>query len=159
MSADSVPVVRGDAPARIAATLQHRIETGEYTRKVPSRAEIAAEFGVSLATAQRALGRLSGRGIIAASHGSGHYVRGPLPAAQQAAEIASGTQTILTPDEEAEIVRLYRDEHLSISEVVSKTGSNRSQVHRTLVRLQVPRRPPGRPPGRPAGQERAETAT
>jgi DNA-binding GntR family transcriptional regulator len=65
---------------RIANTLLDRIASGEYTGRVPSRGGIAAEFSVSLATAQRILRELAARDVIRSAGKMGHYVRGEEPA-------------------------------------------------------------------------------
>lgn len=65
----------------IANTLLDRIGSGRYAGRMPSQDEIAAEFGVSRGTAQRAERRLAARNVIYRV-GSAYYVRpekGALP--------------------------------------------------------------------------------
>lgn len=61
---------------QIAAVLAARIEGGTYPprRRVPSEADICAEFGVSRPTARAALQILTDRGLIVTVRGKGRFV-------------------------------------------------------------------------------------
>jgi len=59
---------------QLADDLQARIRAGEYTGRVPSIPALAAEYGVSRDTAQRALQALAQVGEIVRSRGRGYWV-------------------------------------------------------------------------------------
>lgn len=61
---------------QIAADLAARIAIGEYPPggKLPSYAELAAIYSVSIATAQRALVVLKAQGVVEGHQGKGSYV-------------------------------------------------------------------------------------
>ncbi len=62
---------------RIADTLAGRIASGQYRDRIPSRAALAAEFGVAPGTAARAVRDLAARGVIRAIPGRSYSVRDP----------------------------------------------------------------------------------
>ncbi|GAB2991386.1 TetR/AcrR family transcriptional regulator [Saccharothrix stipae] len=63
----------------IAADLRRRIEQGEWApgAKVPSTRRVAAEWGVAMATAAKALATLAREGLVRAEPRSGTVVAGP----------------------------------------------------------------------------------
>ncbi|MGH4002236.1 MAG: GntR family transcriptional regulator, partial [Pseudonocardiaceae bacterium] len=69
---DSRPPYQQIAAALRAAILTHAIGAGE---KLPSQAELAAEYGVAGMTVQRALSILKEQGLIVSRQGSGAFVR------------------------------------------------------------------------------------
>lgn len=60
----------------IAADLAARITSGEYPpgSKLPSYAELALLYSVSVSTAQRAIALLQDRGVVVGATGRGLYV-------------------------------------------------------------------------------------
>ncbi|MFC9088970.1 GntR family transcriptional regulator [Nocardiopsis dassonvillei] len=62
---------------RVADTLRQRIIAGEYAPgdRLPSRGELAAEFGVGMRVAADAVGQLVAEGYVVSRSGSGSYVR------------------------------------------------------------------------------------
>ncbi|MEU6057758.1 GntR family transcriptional regulator [Streptomyces sp. NPDC047097] len=64
---------------QVADQLRARIKSGEWAigDKLPSRARIAAEYGVGQSVAQRAMERLVIQGLLEGRAGSGTYVRRP----------------------------------------------------------------------------------
>ncbi len=70
---------RSDRPvyAQIADELRARIKSGEYApgAKLPSGAELVAEYGVARATVDRALAVLLAEGRIESARGKGYFVR------------------------------------------------------------------------------------
>lgn len=69
---DSRPPYQQIASHLRAAILTHTISAGE---KLPSQAELAAEYGVAGMTVQRALSLLKEQGLIVSRQGSGAFVR------------------------------------------------------------------------------------
>lgn len=69
---------------RIEQELAERILRGHYPigGRLPPLRSLAAEFGVNLATLQRALTRLEGTGLVHVRHGSGITVLDPVEAAE-----------------------------------------------------------------------------
>jgi GntR family transcriptional regulator len=69
-----------DAPqyARIRAALEQQIRSGELSRgdRVPTEAELQRQYGVSRATAQRALNELSQAGLVERRRRLGTFVSG-----------------------------------------------------------------------------------
>lgn len=65
----------------IADDLRHRISTGHFTagERLPSEAQLAAQYAVSTPTLRSALALLEGEGLVEKIHGSGNFVRRPLP--------------------------------------------------------------------------------
>ncbi len=61
--------------AQIAGTLAGRIASGEYAGAIPSRAALAAEFGVAPGTAAKAIHHLAARGLICAVPGRSYSIR------------------------------------------------------------------------------------
>ena len=62
---------------QIAATLRQRITDGAIGPRLPSLVNLAAEFGVSQMTMQRALDILKAEGLIYARPGHGTFVSPP----------------------------------------------------------------------------------
>lgn len=64
---------------RVVGTISRRIESGALREgdRLPSESQLAAQFGVSLGTVQKALGELSHSGLITREHGRGTFVSGP----------------------------------------------------------------------------------
>ncbi|KUH38372.1 MULTISPECIES: GntR family transcriptional regulator [Streptomyces] len=64
---------------QVADALRARITSGEWSvgDKLPSRARLAAEYGVGVNVAQRAMERLIIEGLLEGRAGSGTYVRRP----------------------------------------------------------------------------------
>lgn len=60
---------------QVAAILAARIESGIYTVRLPSIADLVAEFGISRTTAAKALRVLVDEGLAEVSPGMGTYVR------------------------------------------------------------------------------------
>lgn len=62
---------------QIADSLRQSIESGELVAgaKLPSEAQLVAEFGVSQGTVRQALSLLRGQGLVVAEHGRGVFVR------------------------------------------------------------------------------------
>ncbi|WP_328530091.1 GntR family transcriptional regulator [Nocardioides sp. NBC_00368] len=69
---DSRPPYQQIASRLRAAILTHEISAGE---KLPSQAELAAEYGVAGMTVQRALSILKEQGLIVSRQGAGSFVR------------------------------------------------------------------------------------
>lgn len=67
---------------QIATIFAGRIADGTYQprRRIPSEADVVAEFGVSRPTARAAIEVLIERGLIVTVRGKGRYVTGPEPA-------------------------------------------------------------------------------
>jgi DNA-binding GntR family transcriptional regulator len=64
------------APYRqVAAILVERIESGTYTTRLPSIADLTGEFGIARTTAAKALRLLVDEGLAEVSPGMGTYVR------------------------------------------------------------------------------------
>lgn len=66
---------------RIYTLLRSAIESGEYRQgsALPNQAELARQFGASVATLRKALDRLSREGFVEARQGSGTFVRSSEP--------------------------------------------------------------------------------
>ncbi len=66
----------------IAADITARIRSGEYSpgARLPSYAELAEIYSVSVSTAQRGIGLLQDRGLVVGSQGRGLYVADDAPA-------------------------------------------------------------------------------
>lgn len=63
------------APYRqVAAILRERIEAGQITNRLPSIADLVAEFGIARTTASKALRLLVAEGVAEVSPGMGTYV-------------------------------------------------------------------------------------
>lgn len=64
---------------QVADDVVARVERGEFVRgaRLPSEADLAAEYGVAKMTIRRALEVLRERGIIRTLHGRGSVVVGP----------------------------------------------------------------------------------
>ncbi|MEV8439146.1 GntR family transcriptional regulator [Actinosynnema sp. NPDC051121] len=62
---------------QVASALREAITTGRYApgAKLPSRAQLAADYGVAPMTVQSALRELRGEGLVVSRQGSGVYVR------------------------------------------------------------------------------------
>ncbi len=60
---------------RIADDLREQIESGELTGKLPTRAQIAEQYGVSDMTVGAAIKVLKGDGLIYGVAGMGMFVR------------------------------------------------------------------------------------
>jgi GntR family transcriptional regulator len=62
----------------IADDLEERIEIGEYARgsRLPTYEELAALYGVSRSTAQRAIALLQDRRVVRGHQGRGNFVEG-----------------------------------------------------------------------------------
>lgn len=73
-TSDGVPVY-----LEIARVLAERVSSGKYApgSRLPSGAELCAEFDVSPMTLRRALARLQNQGLIKAVRGKGTFVRSP----------------------------------------------------------------------------------
>ncbi|MCX8031773.1 MAG: GntR family transcriptional regulator [Thermoleophilia bacterium] len=73
-TSDGVPVY-----LEIARVLADRVSSGKYApgSRLPSGAELCAEFDVSPMTLRRALARLQNQGLIKAVRGKGTFVRSP----------------------------------------------------------------------------------
>ncbi|MEU4448132.1 TetR/AcrR family transcriptional regulator C-terminal domain-containing protein [Actinosynnema sp. NPDC050801] len=78
----------------IAADLRRRIEHGEWApgAKVPSTRRVAAEWGVAMATAAKALATLAREGLVRAEPRSGTVVAGPTRATPAKPTPAKPTQ-------------------------------------------------------------------
>ena len=65
----------------MATDLEDRIRSGEYPpgERLPSYKELGELYGVSLTTAQRAIGILQERGLVEGIQGRGLYVAESLP--------------------------------------------------------------------------------
>jgi GntR family transcriptional regulator len=61
---------------QVAAELRRRIRAGEIGPRLPSRAQLADEFGVSHMTMQRALDMLRHEGLIHSVPGLGSFTTG-----------------------------------------------------------------------------------
>lgn len=81
---ERLPHCTGERPGyrQIAAILTSRVNGGDYPlgSRLPSRRDLALEFGVATLTMERALGLLADDGLIRASRGSGTQVVNVLPA-------------------------------------------------------------------------------
>jgi DNA-binding GntR family transcriptional regulator len=64
--------------ARVTDTIMRKIETGALREgdRLPSEEELAASYGVSVGTIQKALTRLATTGLISREHGRGTFVSG-----------------------------------------------------------------------------------
>jgi DNA-binding GntR family transcriptional regulator len=62
---------------KVADDLRRRIQAGEFPKKLPTRREVAAFYGISQSTADRAVNTLRDEGLIACIRGSGSYRSGP----------------------------------------------------------------------------------
>lgn len=63
-------------PRDIADELRHKIEDGTYTKRLPSRSELMAAYGVTTGTAMRATELLKEAGLVDIVHGAGVFVTG-----------------------------------------------------------------------------------
>lgn len=79
---------------RIEQTLRERIATLQPGERLPSDAELCAEFGVSRMTARNAMQRLAEDGLIARTPGLGSFVAEP-PAYRRANRLMTFTQEML----------------------------------------------------------------
>ena len=78
----NVPFRRGDGVAawkRIADGLEGEIAAGRFRRgeRLPTEAQLAAQYGVNRHTVRRALAALAERGLVRSSQGSGTFVEAP----------------------------------------------------------------------------------
>jgi GntR family transcriptional regulator len=64
---------------RVCDSISRRIESGALREddRLPSEAQLAAQFRVSVGTVQKALERLAHSGLITREHGRGTFVSGP----------------------------------------------------------------------------------
>jgi GntR family transcriptional regulator len=64
---------------RVCESISRRIESGALREgcRIPSEAQLAAHFRVSVGTVQKALGELAHSGLITREHGRGTFVSGP----------------------------------------------------------------------------------
>jgi DNA-binding GntR family transcriptional regulator len=64
---------------RVCESISQRIESGALREgdRLPSEAQLAAQFRVSVGTVQKALGELAHSGLITREHGRGTFVSGP----------------------------------------------------------------------------------
>ena len=64
---------------RVCESISRRIESGALREgdRLPSEAQLAADFRVSVGTVQKALGELAHSGLITREHGRGTFVSGP----------------------------------------------------------------------------------
>jgi GntR family transcriptional regulator len=79
---------------RIEQTLRERIATLQPGERLPSDAELCAEFGVSRMTARNAMQRLAEDGLIARTPGLGSFVAEP-PAYRRANRLMTFTQEMI----------------------------------------------------------------
>ena len=79
---------------RIEQALRERIATLQPGERLPSDAELCAEFGVSRMTARNAMQRLAEDGLIARTPGLGSFVAEP-PAYRRANRLMTFTQEML----------------------------------------------------------------
>jgi DNA-binding GntR family transcriptional regulator len=70
---------------QIATDLRERIERGDYAPgdKIPTKAELMAQWGVALNTVDRAVSELQKAGLIETHHGVGSFVRSVPESEQQ----------------------------------------------------------------------------
>ena len=59
---------------RVLAGLRRKIENGELTGQLPTRAKLAAEYGVAPMTVQRAVDTLKAEGLLYSRPGLGVFV-------------------------------------------------------------------------------------
>ncbi len=67
---------------QLAALLRARIESGEFTRRMPSLKSVEQEYGVAHGTTEKAFAVLRTEGIIRSVIGRGYFVvqrKGPPP--------------------------------------------------------------------------------
>jgi DNA-binding GntR family transcriptional regulator len=62
------------AYVQVADDVEHRINAGEITRKLPAERALAEEYGVSYVTVRAATKLLRERGLIITIHGRGTFV-------------------------------------------------------------------------------------
>ena len=75
-----IDIDRGPPPWRqVADDMRRRIETGEWTGRLPSEKHIAQEYGVSLGPVRKAMAQLRSEGLIVTDKGWGSYVAGSKP--------------------------------------------------------------------------------
>ena len=60
---------------QVADDVEHRINNGEITAKLPAERELAEEYGVAYTTVRRAMEILRERGLIITRHGRGTFVK------------------------------------------------------------------------------------
>jgi GntR family transcriptional regulator len=59
---------------QLAALLRARIESGEFTRRMPSLKSVEQEYGVSHGTTEKAFAVLRAEGLVRPVVGRGHFV-------------------------------------------------------------------------------------
>ena len=59
---------------QLAALLRARIESGEFTRRMPSLKSVEQEYGISHGTTEKAFAVLREEGLIRPVVGRGHFV-------------------------------------------------------------------------------------
>lgn len=89
----------GKPPAKyrqIAADLRARIEAGEYPvgAQLPTRPEMAEEYGAAPGTVENALGALRQLGLIETRQGSGTFVLAQQAAEAEADQLAGDVATL-----------------------------------------------------------------
>ncbi len=62
------------AYVQVADAISARIETGQYTIKLPSERALAEEYGISYITIRHATAILRERGLIVSIHGRGTFI-------------------------------------------------------------------------------------
>lgn len=65
---------------QVADDVQHRIETGEITFRLPGEREMAEEYGAAIMTVRRAMRELRERGMIETFPARGSFVASALAA-------------------------------------------------------------------------------
>ncbi|MEU9087606.1 GntR family transcriptional regulator [Streptomyces sp. NPDC048357] len=96
----------GDPPyLRIVAAIRQRIAHGELAPgdRVPSTRQLAADWGVALATATKALTTLRLEGLVEARPRIGTVVAAPAPAPATAPAVPARRRTSSAPDPEQEL--------------------------------------------------------
>lgn len=76
-----IDIHRGGPPPwrQVTDDMRRRIETGEWTGRLPAEKTLAQEYGVALGTVRKAMLALRTEGLIETSKGWGSYVAGSTP--------------------------------------------------------------------------------
>jgi GntR family transcriptional regulator len=72
------PYGRDHAYVQVANDVARRIETGEFTRKLPAERSLAEEYGCAYTTVRHAMDVLRERRLIVTVHGRGTFVAASL---------------------------------------------------------------------------------
>jgi GntR family transcriptional regulator len=85
------PVRSGPKYRQIADDLRVRIESGEYPpgARLPTKAELMAQYHVALNTVARAVEELRRAGLVETAQGAGMFAREPTPGGEHSAEYVS----------------------------------------------------------------------